>query len=239
MQNPKLKVSIVVQDTWAVWHTDDSRGLRAPGFDNGLLQDWYGCDSPKWNELLQNTELNPKIMFVGENPSKNNAEILEGENLTIQCFHSSSIQDLLIKQLLGGSYFRGSCMTDAFDSAFEENGKKIILSDIKRKYPAEWQKIFNKARERFEQLLAFPDRKIIIAFGNEAFKYTQEFTKEKFKQSDIIRTLENKKIESMTLKQSNREWLVFKIYHPSPLNTKYRHKLHDQIKYLAKEILAL
>ncbi len=237
MQNTQLKVSIVVQDTWAVWRIDDSRGLRAPKFDNALLQDWYGCNSQKWNELLQNTNLKPEIMFVGENPSKNNKKILEGENLIIQCFHSSSSQDLLIKQLMENSYFRGSYMTDAFDSAFEEKEKKIVLSDIKKKYPAEWQEIFDKSRERFEKLLMCPGRKIIIAFGNEAFKYIQKFTEEKFQQSDI-KILENK-IESITLKQSDREWLVFKIYHPSPLNAKNRHKLPDQIKYLAKEIPVL
>ena len=238
MQNAQLKVSIVVQDTWAVWRTDDSRGLRAPEFDNALLQDWYGCNSKKWNELLQNTNLKPEIMFVGENPSKNNKKILEGENLIIQCFHSSSSQDLLIKQLMENSYFRGSYMTDALDSAFEESGKKIILSDIKKKYPAEWQKIFTKARERFKQLLAFPDRRIVIALGGEAFKYIQQFTKGTFQASEIS-ALENG-IKSLTLSRDNRKWQVFKIYHPSPETyPQYRRQIPLQVKSLEKIISAL
>jgi len=233
----QLKRSVVVQDTWAVWHAYDSRGLRAPEFDNALLQDWYGCNSQAWNELLQNTNLKPEIMFVGENPSRNNEEILEGENLTIQCFHSSSPQDLLIKQLMENSYFQGSYMTDAFNSAFEENGQKITLADLERKYPGEWQKIFNQARERFESLLMSLDRRIIIAFGNKAFTYIQRFTKVTF-QASTISVLENS-IQSLTLSRDNRKWQVFRIYHPSPrAYPRYHNQIPLQIKSLEKIISA-
>lgn len=231
-----LKVSIVVKDTWAVWHSDDLRGLRAPEFNNAVLQDWYGCDSQKWNELLQNTNLKPEIMFVGENPSKNNKKILNDVNLTIQCFHSSSRQDLFIKQLIEeNSYFRGSYMTDAFDSAFEDDGRKITLGDIKRKYKTEWQGIFNKARDRFIHLLEHKDHTIAIVFGGEAFKYVQQFTEGTFHKGEI-ENLEND-IKSLALSRGERKCQVFKIHHPSPATyPKYRRQIQLQMKSLARII---
>ncbi len=233
-ENTPLKVSIVVQDTWAIWNGEDKRGLHAPKFSNTLLQNWYGSNSGEWNALLKKTNLKPEIMFVGENPSKNNKKILAGNNLIIQCFHSSSVQDLLIKNVLEDGYFHGSYMTDAFDSAFEKNGKKITLKEIRKWYPSEWQQIFNKSRERFEELLIYPGRTIVIALGNEAFKYIIEFTKESFLKSDVV-TVEND-VAFLKLTKGKREWKVFKIYHPSPLNAKNRLKIPAQLESLKKKI---
>jgi len=235
-ENTLLKVSMVVQDTWAIWHEEDTRGLSASKFDPEKLKDWYGCNSKKWKALLKRTNSKPEIVFFGKDPGKRNKNYTDGNKLSIQCFHSNSSMDLLIKGVLENSCFRGSYMTDVFDKSFEERGETISLKDIKKKYKTEWEEIRKEAQEKFVKLIMDTKCKDIIAFGNDAFEYIQEFTKDKFQTSDM-RTLENK-IESITLKESNRKWSVFKVYHPSPLN-RNRHKLSDQMKYLAKEIQVL
>lgn len=228
-----MKKSITVQDTWAVWHPDDRRG-RGNKIDYSKLKELYGINSAGWETLIKNIALKPEIMFIGENPSKNNEKILAGENLVIQCFHSSSPQDLLLKKVLESGFFKGSCITDAFDSAYEDEGEKITLKEIKKKYPESWNNIYVEAKgiflKKIEQGLG---EQAIICMGDDAFKYISNFIdKEVLKKDDI-----EPRIKHIQYQYNGHLLNIYKIDHPSPLNAKYRFLLPDELKAIEKNIL--
>lgn len=222
-----------MQDTWAVWHPDDMRG-RGNKIDDSNLKEMYGVNSARWETLIKNIVLKPEIMFVGENPSKNNEKILDSENLVIQCFHSSSPQDLLLKKILENGFFKGSCITDAFDSAYEDEDKKITLKEIKKEYPERWDNIYTEAKGNFlkkiEQGLG---ERAIICMGADAFKYVSNFIdKEVIKKDDI-----EPRIKHIQYQNNGHLLNIYKIDHPSPLNAKYRSLLSDELKAIEKNIL--
>lgn len=236
MKKPKfagienMKKSITIQDTWAIWHPDDKQEQNIKTSDE-KLKDWYGIDSPVWNELFNKTTKKPEIIFVGENPSKNNKKILKEDKLIIQCFHSNSSQDLLLKKILENGFFKGTYMTDAFDSAFENEGKKIKLKDIRRKYPENWKNIYTEAKEKFlEKIKKGFGKRAIICMGEDAFNYVIKFIDGKDFKKDLIEP----RIKHIQCQNNGIMLNIYKIDHPSPLNAKNRFLLLTELGVLEK-----
>lgn len=227
----KIKPVLFVPDTWAIWNPADSRTALSSG-DCSLeeLKSWYGIKSPAWDELKRSKNLKPEIMLVGENPSKSNNEIIEKTNILIQCFHSSSPLDRLLKAAIKKvKFFEGAYMTDAFSWAYEENGNNIRLRDIRKKYPNYWDKIYSEAKTTFVNKINEGKGSLaIIALGNDAFRYIQEFLQ--------LTTSITPRITKFEVSSVRRNLRIYRVDHPSPLNAKFRGLFIKQLETITKDL---
>ena len=226
-----VKSVLYAPDTWALWNKKDQRTMvSGSSCSDGDLLNWYGVKSPAWSELVSDITRKPEIMIVGENPSKNNDKLINGTDLLIQCFHSNSILDRSLKTAVERvEFFRGSYMTDAFACAYEEEGRKIRLKDIKKKHPDIWQEIYNEAKTAFvNNINEGKGSSAIIALGNDAFRYIQEFLQ---LTTDIHPRV--KKFEVASVKNNLR---VYRVDHPSPLNARYRGLFIQQLEAIANDL---
>lgn len=223
-----MKPVLFVPDTWAIWNSEDSRTAGDCSLEK--LKIWYGIKSPAWNRLKSSKNLKPEMMLVGENPSRNNEEIVNNTNILIQCFHSNSRLDRSLKAAIEQvKFFEGAYMTDAFAWAYEENGRTIRLRDIERQYPNYWKKIYHKAKTAFVKKINDGKGSLaIIALGNDAFRYIQEFL-----QLTTNITPRVRKFEVSSIRHNLR---IYKVDHPSPRNAKFRSLFIRQLKAIAKDL---
>lgn len=226
-----IKPVLHAPDTWAIWSPEDPR-TEARGSNCSIeeLSNWYGIRSPIWNKLVDGADLKPEVMIVGENPSKNNNKIINGPDILIQCFHSNSVLDRSLKTAIEQvGFFKGAYMTDAFAWAYEEDDKKISLGEIKKNHPNIWQEIYHEAKMAFvKNINEGKGSSAIIALGNDAFRYIQEFLQFT---TDIQPRV--KKFEVASVKNNLR---VYRVDHPSPLNARYRGLFIQQLKAIAKDL---
>src|SRR3989344_6790284 len=92
------KVNIECSDSYFLWYGEDNRESKND-WSNEKIKEFYGINSPKWKNLVNETKIQKKVIFIGMNPNRNNEKIIEGTRLAIQVFHSSSHQDLFLKKL--------------------------------------------------------------------------------------------------------------------------------------------
>ncbi len=226
-----IKSVLHVPDTWALWNREDSgTAVKGSNCSEEELLNWYGIESSAWNKLVESTTRKPEIMIVGENPSKNNDKIITGTDISIQCFHSNSVLDRSLKTAIEQvKSFEGAYMTDAFACAYEEDGRKISLGEIKKKHSDIWQKIYREAKAAFvKNINEGKGSSAIIALGNDAFRYIQEFLQ---LTTDIQPRV--RKFEVASVKNSLR---VYRVDHPSPRNARYRGLFIPQLKAVAKDL---
>jgi uracil-DNA glycosylase len=167
-------------------------------------------------------------MIVGENPSKNNDKIIQETDISMQCFHSNSVLDRSLKSAIEQvKTFEGAYMTDAFASAYEEDGKKIGLRDIRKNHPDYWQQIYTEAKDAFvRKINEGKGSRAIVALGNDAFRYIQEFLQ---LTTDISPRII--KFEVASVKNNLR---IYRVDHPSPLNAKYHGLFVQQLQAIAE-----
>lgn len=227
----KVKPVLFVPDTWAIWNPNDLRTASSSGdYSTEELKIWYGIKSPGWDKLVSSKNLKPEVMMVGENPSKNNDKIIEDTDILIQCFHTSSPLDRSLKSAIERvKFFEGAYMTDAFAWAYEENGKKIRLWDIKKKYPDCWQTIYEEAKTAFvDKINEGKGSLAVIALGNDAFRYIQEFLQ--------LTTNINPRVKKFEVSSIRHNLRIYRVDHPSPLNARFRGLFIEQLEVIAGDL---
>lgn len=227
----KVRSVLFVPDTWAIWNPVDLRTASSSG-DCSVekLKIWYGIKSSAWNELMGSKNLKPEIMLVGENPSKNNDKVIDDVNILIQCFHTSSLLDRSLKSAIEQvKFFEGAYMTDAFAWAYEENGKKIRLGEIKKRYPDYWRMIYEEAKTEFVNKINKGKGSLaIIALGNDAFRYIQEFLQ--------LTTNINPRVKKFEVSSVRHNLRIYRVDHPSPLNARFRRLFIEQLEVIAEDL---
>ena len=208
----------------------DDRG-KDNKWEEQRIREFYGIHSAIWEKLLQKNKLKKNIVFVGMNPNKNENKIFqEGTMLGIQVFHSSSSQDLLLKELANTHpFFQGCLMTDFFDVGWGIGKANIQPDQIKRKYPDFWKAEFEKASKCFAS--KFNSDLILIAFGNRVFSW---LLKTYGVRKEEIQNLEN----NIKIARTSQKLILLRVEHPSPANAAGRKELSVQLSFLEKEVLA-
>lgn len=193
----KIKPALTVEDAWAIW--DSSRHKSEP---------------------------KKEILFVGINPKINRFTQQENGRLIIECFHSQSGMDKLLKEVINNNpIFRGVYLTDAFSQAYSYQDQEIKISEIKKRYPKFWNQIYSPARQSFlNKLKLGVGRKAIIALGNEAYEYVRMFLGEE-------QLLNNEVIVHRAGHFKHPP--VFKVVHPSAGNPN-RFKLKSQLAAISQ-----
>jgi len=229
--------SVRIKDTWAIWHPEDKRTYKdSTNYSTEKLTKWYGTNSKEWLKLIKN-KTNPSIMFIGEAPIKNtsgsNADLIGKTDLKIQCFHSNSSMDKLLKTLYEkNSFFQNASITDFFHSAYEYNGKTIKLDEIQRKFPKEWIKIKKKEGEHFiKNVKKGYGSKAILCFGDISFNNICNFFKIK---KDIIRNIGNR-VKYIEISYNEQKLRIFKIDHPSQRNG-FRKELFKELPFIKNKL---
>jgi hypothetical protein len=172
-------------------------------------------------------------MFIGEAPIKNkngsNTNLINKKKLEIQCFHSNSSMDKLLKTLFEkNQLLKGSIITDFFHSAYEYKQEPIKISEIKKNYSKKYLKIKKKEEKHFiNNIKKGYGSKAIICFGNISFYNICDFFN--IKKEKIIQ--KKFKIKYTEVFYKKKKLKIFGIYHPSGANP-YRKEIFVQLEYV-------
>ena len=224
----RIKESVRIKDTWAIWHPEDRRSdieRKKDTYTTKELENWYGTESRIWKEI-KSKKTKPEVLFLGEAPIRNkkkkNDDLIDGINLKIQCFHSNSPTDRLIKESFDKNpFFYGSFLTDFFHSAYKFNEEELHINDVENRFPEQFLRIKEKEEKHFiENLKKGVGSKAIICYGNIQKKEVEKL---------------GSRAKHTETNYKNRRLKIFKVDHPSPKNP-YRRELIEELNLIRKNL---